>query len=67
MKQSKRTLVYVRGKPTNHKALEVALELDILEHSRAGNKGIINYNNIDRWKRYKKFSDKYAQEIRETG
>ena len=58
--------VYVRGKSTYHKALEVVLELDILEQSRAGNKAIINYNNIDGWKRYKKISDKYAQEIRET-
>ena len=33
---------YMRGKPTYHKALEVVVELGILEQIRSGNKAIIN-------------------------
>ena len=50
----------------DHKALEVVLKLDIVEKGWAGNKASINYNNPERWQRYRKLSDKYAQEIRET-
>ena len=58
--------VYMRGKPTDHKALEVVLELDIVRKGRAGNKAIINYNSLKGWQRYRKLSDKYAKEIDET-
>ena len=30
------------------------------------NKAIINYNNLEGWLNYRKLSDKYAQEIKET-
>ena len=58
--------VYVRGKPSDHKAQEVVIELDIVETGREGNKAIINYNNPEGWLIFRKWSDKYAQEIRET-
>ena len=46
--------VYTRGKPFNHKAQEVVIELDIVETGREGNKAIINYNNPEGWLNYKK-------------
>ena len=60
------TNVYTRGKPSDHKSQEGMIELDIVETGREGNKAIINYNNPEGWLNYKKLSDKYAQEIRET-
>ena len=48
-----------------HKAQEVVIELDIVETGE-GNKAVINYNNPEGWLNYRKLSDKYAQEIRET-
>ena len=41
-------------------------KLDIVETGREGNKAIINNNNLEGWFNYKKMSDKYGQEIRET-
>ena len=41
--------VYTRRKPSDHKAQEVVIELDIVETGREGNKAIINYNNPEGW------------------
>ena len=37
--------VYLRGKPSDHKAQKVTLVLDIVEKGREGNRAIIDYNN----------------------
>ena len=56
--------MYVRGKPSDHKAQDT--KLDIVETGREGNKALINYNNPEGWLNYRTLSDKNAQEIRET-
>ena len=58
--------VYLRGKPSDHKAPKVTLILDIFEKGREGNRAIINYNNPEGWILYKTLSNKYAKEIMET-
>ena len=41
-------IVYLRGKPTDHKAQKVTLMLDLVKRGQAGNRAIINYNNYNR-------------------
>ena len=51
-------VVYLRGKPTDHKAQTVTLMLDLVEEGQAGNRAIINHNNNrDGWKQYYKVSE----------
>ena len=59
-------VVYLRGKPTDHKAQTVTLMLDLVERGQAGNRAIINYNNRDGWKLYYKVSNEFAPEIMKT-
>ena len=58
--------MYLRGKPTDHKAQKVTLMLDLVERGQAGNRAIINYNNRDGWKLYHKVSNEFAPEIMKT-
>ena len=53
--------VYVRGKPSDHKAQEVVIELDIAETDREGDKAMIKYNNREGWLNYRKLSDKVTR------
>ena len=54
----------MRGDPSDHKAQEVVLELDIIEKGREDNRVIINYNNPEGWLLYKTMSDnKDSKEI----
>ena len=46
--------VCVGSKPSDHKAQEVVLELDIVETGCTGNKAIISYNNPEGWTNYRK-------------
>ena len=62
----RRSIAYLRGKPTDHKAQTVTLLLDLVEKGQAGNRAIINYNNRDGWKLYYKVSNKYAPQIMQT-
>ena len=59
-------VVYLRGKPTDHKAQKVTLMLDLVERGQAGNRAIINYNNRDGWKLYYKVSNEFAPKIMKT-
>ena len=47
-------IVYLRGKPTDHKAQKVTVMLDLVKRGQAGNRAIINYNHRDGWKLYHK-------------
>ena len=58
--------VYKRGKPMDHKAFKIVLELDIVAPRRSGDIAMINYNNKEGCFMYKKLADKYAPEIRNT-
>ena len=59
-------IVYLRGKPTDHKAQKVTVMLDLVEKGQAGNSAIINYNNRDGWKLYYKVTNEFAPEIMKT-
>ena len=59
-------IVYLRGKPTDHKAHKVTVMLDQVEIGQAGNRAIINYNNRDGWKLYHKVANEFAPEIMKT-
>ena len=53
-------IVYLRGKPTDHMAQKVTVMLDLVERGHVGNRAIINCNNRDGWKLYRKVSDEYT-------
>ena len=59
-------IVYLRGKPTDHKAQKVTIMLDLVKRGQAGNRAIINYNNRDGWKLYYKVSNEFPPEIMKT-
>ena len=59
-------IVYLRGKPTDHKAQKVTVMLDLVKRGQAGNRAIINYNNRDGWKLYYKVTNEFAPEIMKT-
>ena len=49
-----------------HKTFKIVHELDVVAPRRSGHIAMINYNNKEGWIKYKKLSDKYAPEIRNT-
>ena len=53
---------YTHGQPSDHKAQQVTLMLDIFEKGKEGNRAIINYNNPEVWILYKTHSNFYAQD-----